>query len=445
MSKVLSRLIVVLLFAGGWAACKDDPASPPPSNKVIGDTVKHTLTIEFDSSRVKYNTRVVFTIKVAPLPLPPPYKIHWRVDTSNFEGLYRDTVSYTFTTFGTHPVTAKYVDSTGASRDSVSVSIVIPDPADTSSHDFVWQEFTNVNSEANMTGCWVFGFNDVFAINGSLYHYDGVAWSPVMLYDSAGKTLSGSWSGYHIFAFSKNDFWLIGGGSKAVHFLNYRIAKVFSTYEFNRGYNHDVWGTSSQNMYVVGDSGLIMHSDGKNWSKMASGTKENISSISGTSNQNIWASGFNSSTGTSILLHYDGTAWGIDLLSNHPVSETGGFLSVWTADSMGHTVAATSGSLVYRKTDSDSWRNGDSGKVPNFAGGGYIGISIKGNSSNDLFAIGPWGIIIHWNGRSWHRYDQYFEPSNSSFFTGGASVKGNTICIVGMKNGKSWVLIGQRK
>ncbi|MDP4242848.1 MAG: hypothetical protein Q8921_08955, partial [Bacteroidota bacterium] len=31
---------------------------------------------------------------------------------------------------------------------------------DTTSHNFTWTEFTNVNGESNMTGCWVFGPND---------------------------------------------------------------------------------------------------------------------------------------------------------------------------------------------------------------------------------------------------------------------------------------------
>ena len=196
-------------------------------------------------------------------------------------------------------------------------------------------------------------------------------------------------------------------------------------------------------MYFVGDSGTILHFDGSLWTKMASGTREEIDAIYGTSDNNIWAAGYGGHNHT-VLLHYDGTSWTIDPISSLPTAQTGGFGSVWCTDSAGHHITIASNSLVYRKKDANPWRSSDSGKVPNYTSG-YIGVGVIGNSVNDFFAIGGYGLICHWNGRDWYRYDQFFEPGNPSAFTGDESVKGNTICIVGQKNGTSYVLIGQRK
>jgi hypothetical protein len=98
------------------------------------------------------------------------------------------------------------------------------------------------------------------------------------------------------------------------------------------------------------------------------------------------------------------------------------------------------GDVLFRKTDNGHWRLDAS--VPN---GDHIGFGVKGNTSNDLMVAGGWGLITHWSGNTWHRYDQFFAPGALGYGAEGLSYRGNTACIVGVKNGSSWVLIGQRK
>ena len=43
-----------------------------------------------------------------------------------------------------------------------------------------------------------------------------------------------------------------------------------------------VWGSSSSDVYAVGQLGGILHYDGDSWSKMASGTSIGLSGIWGT-------------------------------------------------------------------------------------------------------------------------------------------------------------------
>ena len=65
-----------------------------------------------------------------------------------------------------------------------------------------------------------------------------------------------------------------------------------------------VWGTQTDNVYICGSHGTILHFDGEEWKVMETGTEEYLLSIWGTSDDNIFVVGDNSS-----ILHFDGKAW----------------------------------------------------------------------------------------------------------------------------------------
>jgi hypothetical protein len=247
-----------------------------------------------------------------------------------------------------------------------------------------------------------------------------------------------------MFAFSEDDYWLTYAGD-AIHVVN-GLATMYLPDSNNTKFTHSAWGTSSHDIYVVADGGGIYHFDGSTWTKMQSGTTKNIISICGTSDNNIWAAGFNSTTAESVLLYYNGSVWQtIDLANVGSIGPGfGGLEAVWTCDSAGHHLAFASGSLVWRTTDNGSWRN-DSGSVPNGLGGGsFDGLYLlSGNGFNDLMAAGSWGWVGHWSGLSWKRYDELYDYG-TDFASYQLSVKTNTACVVGDKNASSWVAIGQR-
>jgi photosystem II stability/assembly factor-like uncharacterized protein len=67
-----------------------------------------------------------------------------------------------------------------------------------------------------------------------------------------------------------------------------------------------IWGSSSNDVYAVGDGGTIVHSTdgGQNWAKVSSGTTRDLKSVWGTGPNDVYAVG---TSGT--LLHYDGISW----------------------------------------------------------------------------------------------------------------------------------------
>jgi hypothetical protein len=67
---------------------------------------------------------------------------------------------------------------------------------------------------------------------------------------------------------------------------------------------NDVWAAASDDVWVVGVDGLLLHYDGSTWTQVPSGTAASLLGVSGRTADDVWAVGLN---GT--LLEYDGVAW----------------------------------------------------------------------------------------------------------------------------------------
>jgi len=314
---------------------------------------------------------------------------------------------------------------------------------DSAAHAFVWTEYVNgIPNETNITGVWVFGPNDIMICANSLYHFDGTNFTLIDESLTRHPTISanGGLNGFNIFAFSKTDFWLVNG-------IAFHSTDVNHIDDMRPpGYLNACWGTSSNDMFFVGRSGYIYHFDGTSFSQMTSNTTKDLRSVWGTSSTNVWACGYNTSTGGTTLIHYDGNLWSEDQLSiTKGIQATGGFNAVYAVDSAGQHFVSTSGAILLRKTNNGLWRS-DSGLIPNSLGGSsFIGIAPKGNSPNDMMVYGPWGFIAHWNGKTWKQYNSLFNYGNPDYFSSAFSINGNTACAVGEKSGQAWMAVGRRK
>jgi UDP-2,3-diacylglucosamine pyrophosphatase LpxH len=65
-----------------------------------------------------------------------------------------------------------------------------------------------------------------------------------------------------------------------------------------------IWGTSDDNIFVVGDNSSILHFDGKAWSKINPIKEEYFTKVKGLGKDCVYVAGEN---GT--VLRYDGTCW----------------------------------------------------------------------------------------------------------------------------------------
>lgn len=97
-----------------------------------------------------------------------------------------------------------------------------------------------------------------------------------------------------------------------------------------------VWGTSSSDVFAVGQEGLILHFDGTRWTRQESGVTVNLGGVWGSAPDNVFAVG-----GAGTILHYDGRTW-MPLESN----TTTGLTAVWTTPSGDSVFAVGQGGLI---------------------------------------------------------------------------------------------------
>ncbi len=306
------------------------------------------------------------------------------------------------------------------------------DGPDSTSHVINWQVDTIGTWQSYLFGVWGTDQNNVYAI-GNIYnpdsttqgtnimHWDGVKWN-------SEKYWEGDISA--IYGFSRNDVWV--AGEKIVDPNNYPLfghwdgEKWSSTILGFQGWLRGLWGTSSMNLFAVGGNGMILHFDGSTWSQMTSGTTVSLWDIWGGSENQIYASGYDESLGRGVLLFYNGTSWQTlyDNIynagdpTNTPRGETS---TVWGYDTAHVFIYTNAGTFMGNRF---GWMKANAPTDNTFM------YKIRGSSKINLFMTGPYSLIIHWNGKSWYRYDELYQKSNGDLLYS-ASVFTNQVFIVG--------------
>jgi len=66
-----------------------------------------------------------------------------------------------------------------------------------------------------------------------------------------------------------------------------------------------IWGSGPDDIFAVGDRGMIAHFDGESWSRVAHGaTEEPLLSVTGSGPRDVYASG-----DRGLVIRYDGERW----------------------------------------------------------------------------------------------------------------------------------------
>lgn len=301
---------------------------------------------------------------------------------------------------------------------------------DSTTHNIVWevdtlgafmnQAFDSYISDEN--NIWVVGqFYKLDTLYGSnIAHWNGVKWKYKNIL--VGEPFS-------LFGLSSTNIWSAGAWWKSTYdpralIMHFNGSEwIVSKLEF-QGLNA-IWGTSSSNLYAVGIYGTIIHFDGNTWSEMRSGTDLHLMDIYGTSNNDIYAVGGRDDTGMGVLLHYDGISWKKIYERSYERGIPSGFTStIWGIDKEKYYLS--SGSGYYMGTDTN-WT-----PVYPPADNTYIE-KIRGDSSQNIFYVGHFGLVIHWNGKSWKRYEEFYKkPAGDQLY--GVSVKGKNVVITGISD-----------
>jgi hypothetical protein len=334
---------------------------------------------------------------------------------------------------------------------------------DTTSHNFTWEIDTLGDGNNSI-------LRDVCIINdtcvwvvGEIYKKDSTGQFDTQPYGAA-RWNGNKWeykkipalgpTGYTsylipkgIFAFGINDIWIASGGIHRFNGQNITNSFWVNNFPSNPSPILDpgqtvekVWGTSSSDLYIVGNQGAIAHYNGSSWQKIESGTTLPITDIWGAPNKitGEWeilavASNKYLNEGKQFLRIIGNSVISLPD-SGLPWSLSG----IWF--SAGHKYFIVGDGVYPANNFISSWRRDIS--FPSI-----YKDAIRGMRINNIAISGSNGLLSHFNGSTWKHYMNSELPSiNGRYWS--VAISQNIIIAVGELydpiNSKGIVIIGRR-
>ena len=313
-----------------------------------------------------------------------------------------------------------------------------PAPPDTTSHNFSWQTFTfgGQHGSSVLQDVAIINENDIWAV-GEIHtaqtdtydslgnwqlpfnavHWDGVKWElkriPFIGACSAVDfpTLRAIW------AFENDNVYFTNGGS-LVHYNGNGFNMDCGMNSLLSGAINKILGISPSDIYAVGGKGSIVHYDGQGWQKIESGTTTNIN--------DVWGYVDPKSGGKTVLAavssrYHSGQ---IRLLSIKSGSATDTLETnlnrvingVWFGQ---NTPLYVVGDGLRMHTE-QGWQKIN---IPP-----YFSTRIRGTAVNNIFVVGAFGLVVHYNGNTWRSYPELMMNNGS---LEGLDMKTNIVAAVG--------------
>ena len=335
---------------------------------------------------------------------------------------------------------------------------------DTTSHEFSWEiyEYGIVTNVSRIFDVAIIDENNIWAV-GEIYmndsignpdpnaynavHWDGTKWElkRIPIYLGSGFPFYPVIKS--IFAFSENNIWFEAG----IHWDGISFKQVPFNIHWNGNVNK-LWGSSSEDLYAVGNYGNIAHWDGVSWRKIESGTALSLSDIQPGENNEIYICGWDASTISGIILKSTNRIKFNKFAEGAPIEPEqifnpklfGEIATIWYDKQK--TLYA--GGSIFYQNKFNRWDYVKS--LPeNYLGGnvnanyrGFIG-RIKGNASNDMWIAGDRNTLRHFNGVSWKQIGLPYNPDMDLVWRG-IDCKDNVTVVVGSKNRRAIIMLLKR-
>jgi hypothetical protein len=317
---------------------------------------------------------------------------------------------------------------------------------DTTSHNFSWQTFEfGKHSSSTLYDVALINGNDIWAV-GEIYlndslgnpdskrynaiKWNGTNWTVIRIpYNYQGADFYNPIQS--VFAFGPNDIWFCGNG--VIHWDGNNFnpmpipTNVWGPYQMNK-----IWGNSSNNLYIVGNNGIIAHYQNGIWSKIESGTDVNLIDIYGTPNgEAVWVSGYEDFKPTVLLKIFNSR---IETVFNSrdylfvfdPVNLSGGIEGVWTINN--NFIYVTTWYSLYRKSVNSVSSNAEALRPGSIVTA--FGSKSRGSDINNIFTVGYRNSIYHFNGITFRTYQ---EAADDKVIYYSLDVKTNLSVLCGQK------------
>ncbi|MBI3193504.1 MAG: hypothetical protein HYZ34_03430 [Ignavibacteriae bacterium] len=314
-----------------------------------------------------------------------------------------------------------------------------------------------------MRDIWASSPKDVYVVGhndqpgpGTMFHYDGTRWTTTHFHVADGGTVNGAVSLSAVYGFSPNDVWAVG----------------------QRIYQNP---NPPPNFF---DSSFIMKFDGSLWREVKTERARFLADISGTATNNIWIVGREKGS----IFHINEATWIRDTIFVQ--IPDGGSFQIYSVAVVSQTELYAFGNthinnlakdiyyFFYR--NEDGWKTLDTAIIqPSYyeikwgysklwmspwgkmysvgdgvfvrENGGWVKIldtdrvmsGIYGSHENNIFFVGQFGRVYHWNGNDWFQFTA-FPPSIISLSTEWMFdiwTDGNEVFIVGQADGQRTLIL----
>jgi hypothetical protein len=309
---------------------------------------------------------------------------------------------------------------------------------DTTSHDFTWQTYTfgGTGGSSYLKDVAIINENDIWAVgeihtadtdqfdsNGvwvdpyNAVHWDGNSWElkRIMFYTFCNQANMSSYPAKAVFAFADGKIAIANDASQ----LTFVVDNIQENVQCLPVSVNAMWGTSSEDFYVVGNNGNIAHYNGSGWSKIESGTELPFQDIWGNGGQILALASSHNYLGRKLYSLHGNTATAISDSGLYYV-----FGGIWFIANRKYYVV---GDGVFEKTSLKSalWY-----RYPLGVAASYYSNAIRGSEINDIVIAGSYGDISHFNGKSWFEYKKLINTENRLL---SVSIKVDIVIAVGYK------------
>lgn len=210
------------------------------------------------------------------------------------------------------------------------------------------------------------------------------------------------------------------------------------------------WCLGSNELFLVGSDGYILHNSNNIWQKIESGTELYLSDIYGKDN-NVFVCASDGNNGGGLVLKKNGNKFE-KLVESKIVSASqvfkpylfGTIGSLWVDE--GSSLYVGGANLYRYKLNKWEYMKGLQGNKAyensNAKYRGYI-TGIRGNTANDFFICGDRNTLLHYNGYSWQQIGYPYDPQSDIIWQA-VEAKGNTAVAVGMVGSKAIIMMMKR-
>lgn len=150
----------------------------------------------------------------------------------------------------------------------------------------------------------------------------------------------------------------------------------------------DLWGPSAEHVMAVGNSGKTALRTGGTWTPVATGVTTHLRGVHGCDTAHLWAVGWQG-----VILHHDGDQWHVQV---NPAVDQAQLNDVFCLAPDAVFVVGNGGTI--RFFNGNTWTTHTSGTIKNLN-------AVWGSSRNHVLAVGNDGVILRFDGSAWHPVD----------------------------------------